>query len=269
MQRLTELETTLTPSPLMPVLFVGHGNPMNAILDNDITRNWQRVGSNLPQPQAFVAIRAHWYTDGTHITDAPRQPLIYDMYGFPEELYQVEYGAPGNPDLAEEILKVFLAYEAKLDSTWGLDHGTWSALKHLAPNATTPVLQISLNIRHSLSDIVEQFELLKPLRQKGVVFIGSGNLVHNLSQADFGGTSVDPWATEFDERATEAMSGHNIKLLTHPQKLGSSAGLAVQYDDHYRPMLASMALLEPHEELSYFNVVIEYGNLSIRSCITI
>ena len=175
MDKLNTLSHTLKSSPKMPVLFVGHGNPMNAILDNSITQNWKIVGQNLPEPQAFVVISAHWMTNGTHITDAPTQPLIYDMYGFPDELYQVKYPAQGDPDIAETLRQAFLKYEAKLDSTWGLDHGTWSVLKHLAPEVKVPVLQISLDANQTLPQLVEMFKLLKPLRQKGVIFIGSGN----------------------------------------------------------------------------------------------
>ncbi len=251
----------------MPVLFVGHGNPMNAILDNEITKNWKKVGENLPEPQAFVVISAHWITNGTHVTDAPTQPLIYDMYGFPEELYQTTYTAKGDPELAEKIRKSFLAYEAKLDSTWGLDHGTWSVLKHLAPGAKVPVLQISLDAQQSLPELVDQFKLLKPLREQGVIFIGSGNLVHNLSAVNFSDDRIFDWAIEFDEKAKAEMSRHNINALTNPKRFGSSAALAVQYDDHYRPMLAAMALLNPKEELQYFNDVIEYGSISMRSFI--
>lgn len=251
----------------MPVLFVGHGNPMNAILDNEITKNWRKVGENLPEPQAFVVISAHWITDGTHVTDAPTQPLIYDMYGFPDELYQTTYNAKGDPQLAEKIRQSFLAYEAKLDSTWGLDHGTWSVLKHLAPEAKVPVLQISLDARQSLPELVEQFKLLRPLREQGVIFIGSGNLVHNLSAVNFTDDTLFDWAIEFDQKAQYEMSRHNINALTHPHKFGNSATLAVQYDDHYRPMLAAMALLDHKEELRYFNDVIEFGSISMRSFI--
>ena len=251
----------------MPVLFVGHGNPMNAILDNSITQNWKIVGQNLPEPQAFVVISAHWMTNGTHITDAPTQPLIYDMYGFPDELYQVKYPAQGDPDIAETLRQAFLKYEAKLDSTWGLDHGTWSVLKHLAPEVKVPVLQISLDTNQSLPQLVEMFQLLKPLRQKGVIFIGSGNLVHNLGILNFRDDKVFDWALEFDHHATIAMDNHQIDLLTHPGKMTSAASYAVQMDDHYRPMLAAMSLLDSKEQLSYFNDVIEMGSISMRSFI--
>lgn len=252
----------------MPVLFIGHGNPMHAILDNDITRTWTKVGANLPEPQAFVVISAHWQTRGTKITDAPTQPIIYDMYGFPDELYKVQYPAKGSPAIAQELHDAFLQYESQLDSTWGLDHGTWSVLKYLAPQVRVPVLQISLDMTQTLPQLTRMFRLLKPLRKKGVIFIGSGNLVHNLGRLNFHDDTVFDWAIEFDAKASEQMSLHNLELLTNPLKLTSAARIAVQFDDHYRPMLAAMSLLDSNETLSYFNDTIELGSIGMRSFIS-
>lgn len=253
----------------MPVLFVGHGNPMNAILDNDFTRSWQKIGVTLPSAQAIVVISAHWLTNGTHITDAPTQPIIYDVYGFPDELYQVKYPAPGSPELAKLLQKQFLEYEAKLDSSWGLDHGTWSVLKHLAPEPKIPVLQISLDMRQSLQQLIEMFSLLKPLREKGVIFIGSGNIVHNLQAINWNNDKAFDWALEFDELSADAMSNHRLDLLTRPGKISSAASFAIPTDDHYRPMLATMSLLDTKEELAYFNDVIDMGSIGMRSFIAI
>lgn len=265
MDRLRQLETRLKPSPKMPVLFVGHGNPMNAITDNEITQNWTKVGKNLPKPQAFVVISAHWLTNGTRVTDAPKQPIIYDMYGFPEELYQVQYEAKGDKAIAKTLREAFLDYEAKLDTTWGLDHGTWSVLKFMAPEPKVPVLQISLDVNQSLEELVNMFKLLKPLRKKGILFIGSGNLVHNLGMLKFDDDKPFDWAIEFDSLASENMSQHNIRALTNPKKMTSAALLATQFDDHYRPMLATMALLDKKEDLTFFNDVIEMGSIGMRS----
>lgn len=253
----------------MPVLFVGHGNPMNAILDNDISRTWSLIGKNLPAAQAFVVMSAHWYTKGVHITDAPKQPIIYDMYGFPDELYKVTYDATGSPEIAGQLQKAFRRYEALLDSTWGLDHGTWSVLRHMAPKPKVPILQISFDAGQSLNSLVEMFRQLRPLREQGVIFIGSGNLVHNLNRLNFRGDTVYAWAAEFDEKAAQAMSAHNIELLTQPLKLSHAAELAVEFDDHYRPMLAAMALLHPEEQIDYFNNTIDMGSISMRSFISV
>lgn len=267
MDSLNKLSSTLLPSPLMPVLFVGHGNPMNALLDNDITRMWSTVGAGLPHAQAIVVISAHWLTYGTHVTDAPKQKIIYDFYGFPEELYHVPYDANGDPAIARLLQKQLLAYEAKLDNTWGLDHGTWSVLKHLAPEPKVPVLQVSLDMNQSLEQLTEMFRALKPLRKKGVIFIGSGNIVHNLRAVNFMDDTAFDWAIEFDARSAEAMTKHDFSLLTKPGKISSAASFAVPTDDHYRPMLAAMSLLDPKEELEYFNDVIELGSVGMRSFI--
>ena len=268
MDKLNKLGYTLKPSPKMPVLFVGHGNPMNAILDNDFTRSWQRVGNKLPQAQAIIVISAHWLTHGTHITDAPKQPIIYDFYGFPDELYHVPYNASGSPEIAELLKKELLKYEAKLDSSWGLDHGTWSVLKHLAPEQKVPVLQISLDVDQSLEQVVELFKQLKPLRKKGVVFIGSGNIVHNLRAVDFSGRTTFDWAQEFDALTADAITKHDTTTLTQPHRMSSAAFMAVPTDDHYRPMLAAMALLDKHERLEFFNEAIDLGSVGMRSFIT-
>lgn len=267
MNELNKLKAALRPSPKMPVLFVGHGNPINALLDNDITRMWSSVGTNLPKAQAIVVISAHWMTDGTHITDAPKQQIIYDFYGFPEELYKVEYHANGDPEIAKKLQQTLLTYEAKLDSTWGLDHGTWSVLKHLAPEPKVPVLQISLDYRQTLEQLTEMFKELKELRKLGVIFIGSGNIVHNLRAVNFQSNQAYDWALEFDELSMKAMDEHDLKLLTRPSKISSAAHYAVPTDDHYRPMLAAMSLLDKNEQLQYFNEVIDMASVSMRSFI--
>lgn len=268
MEKLKSVARTLKPSPRMPVLFVGHGNPMNAISDNDITRMWQKIGSNLPQAQAIVVMSAHWQTRGTHVTDAPTQEIIYDFYGFPQELYEVEYKAQGSPTLAAELQKAFLAYEAKLDSSWGLDHGTWSVMKHLAPEPQIPVLQISIDATKSLEDLLQQFKDLRPLRDNGVIFIGSGNIVHNLGMLNFQDSTIFDWAEDFDLKSADAISMKNHQLLTHPDKISKTAHLAIPTDDHYRPMLAVMALLDNNEEIHYFNEMIDLGSVGMRSFIS-
>lgn len=252
----------------MPVLFVGHGNPMNAVYDNKITRTWKHVGTTLPSAQAIVVISAHWLTKGTHVTSAPKQKIIYDMYNFPPELYEVTYPAKGSPELAALLQKQFMHYEALLDTTWGLDHGTWSVLTHIAPAPTVPVLQISLDYTQSLLSLTEMFALLRPLRKKGVIFIGSGNIVHNLGAVNWHNNKAYDWAEEFDTVTAEAMQNKQLQALATPGKLSSAASFAVPTDDHYRPMLAAMALLENNESLSFFNETIEMGSIGMRSFIT-
>lgn len=267
MEKLKQLSTKLKSSPKMPVLFVGHGNPMNAIYDNEFTRSWEKIGKTLPEAQAIVVISAHWLTNGTKITDAPKQKIIYDFYGFPDELYNVKYDANGDKNIAEELRQALIDYEAKLDSTWGLDHGTWSVLKHLSPKPKVPVLQISLDMNQSLEKLVKMFKELKPLREKGVIFIGSGNIVHNLRMVDFSNTVKYSWAEEFDKKSADAMSNHNLELLENPRNISTGWGFAVPTDDHYRPMLAAMSLLNKTENLHYFNEKIDLGTVGMRSFI--
>lgn len=265
-----QLEQHLQSSPKMPVIFVGHGNPMNALGHNEISEGWSKIGQELPTPQAFVVISAHWLTRGTFVTDAPTQPIIYDMYGFPDELYKVTYDAKGDPELAKQLVQAMNDYEAKLDSTWGLDHGTWSVMKFIAPDPhDIPVLQISIDMTKDLPSLMDVFRALKPLREKGVIFIGSGNLVHNLAILSQFGPRQFEWATEFDEKASKAIMVHDLHALARPTSMTKAAALAVQHDDHYRPMLAAMSLLDAGESVRFFNDVFELGSISMRSFISV
>lgn len=270
MTTLTELAPRLKPSTTMPVLFVGHGSPMNAISDNAFTREWERVGQGLPEAQAIVVMSAHWITPGsTRVTDAPRNRIIYDFGGFPEELYQVQYDTVGDHDIALELTRRLADYEAALDQQWGLDHGTWSVLKHLDPEPHVPVLQISIDYSMPLPQLYEQFAQLRALRRRGVVFIGSGNIVHSLRRVKWDGGGPWDWAQEFDAVTADALSHREVKGLLDPYATwGSAARLAVPTDDHYRPMVAALALLEPGEDLSFFNEAIDLGSVGMRSFIT-
>ncbi len=267
MDSLNKLAEKLQASPRMPVLFVGHGNPMHAIQNDTITETWGSVGKALPKPQAIVVISAHWLTSGTHVTAAKKPETIYDMYGFPPELYEVRYPANGDPKIAKEIVD-YLRYETFLDANRGLDHGTWSVLVHLAPKADIPVIQISLNVNQSLPELYDFFASLKPLREKGVVFIGSGNIVHNLRMVNWQDDSTFDWALEFDDAITKALEAKDMQLLTKPQKMGIITQYAVPTDDHYRPLIAALALTNSDEQFTYFNDVFELGSISMRSFIS-
>lgn len=268
MTTINQLVDSLMPSPLMPVIFVGHGNPMNAITDNQFANKWEEIGKNLPDAQAIVVVSAHWLTKGTRVTDAPKQPIIYDFYGFPDELYQVEYEAKGSPKLAKTLVEQMLEYETKLDSSWGLDHGTWSVLRRMVPKPEIPILQISIDMTKSLSELIDVYKSLGKLRRKGVIFIGSGNIIHNLRVLDYRENHSYDWALEFDDFSTKAIKNKDISSLTNPRKYTTSSNLVLEMDDHYRPMLASMALLEKDEQLDFFNDQIMHGSLSMKSFIT-
>lgn len=273
---LHRLQQTLVRSERMPVVFIGHGNPMNAIMHNSFTREWATVGKCLSDAQAIVVISAHWLSSGTYVTSAEAPEILYDFYGFPPDLYEVTYNARGDAGIAEKIREHFLLYEAQLDATRGLDHGAWAILKHIAPNPSIPILQISLDISQSLTTLTEMFRSLQVLRERGVVFIGSGNIVHNLMAAQFSAesTSTDSpwaydWALEFDTRIADAITDQNFQILTQPKKLGSITALAVPTDDHYRPLLATMALTIPGETFRQFNTSIDMASVSMRSFISV
>lgn len=266
---LASLENRLVPSERMPVLFVGHGNPMNAIEDNTFSRTWTALGQQLPEPQAIVVISAHWLTPGsTRITDAPTNPIIYDFMGFPEELYQVTYETHGDEGVARILADALWEYEAELDKQWGLDHGTWSILKWIAPQPKVPVLQISIDYAMPLPQLYELYSRLRRLRDRGVLFIGSGNIVHALRAMRMDGGVYD-WAQEFDALAAEAIVTRDTGVLLNPFESSAAAKLAVPTDDHYRPMVAALSLLDDSEDVAFFNTSIDLGAVGMRSFISV
>ncbi len=267
---ISDIDRRLKPSERMPVLFVGHGNPMNALSDNSFTQTWTEVGQGLPAAQAVVVISAHWLTPGhTHITDAPKNPIIYDFGGFPDELYTVQYDSSGDRDIARILAKQLIEYEAELDKQWGLDHGTWSVLKFMAPKPKIPILQISIDYSMPLPELFELYGRLRALRRRGVIFIGSGNIVHALGRAKWDGGSAWEWATQFDADTAIAIDNREIHKLVDPYSSWSEARIAVPTDEHYRPMIAAMSLLEAGEDIQFFNSSIDMGSIGMRSFITI
>ncbi len=253
-------------SPLMPVMFVGHGSPMNAIEQNRYTKTWAEIGKNLPRPNAILAISAHWETRGTKVTAMPNPKTIHDFYGFPKDLFETIYSAPGDPKLASEILQMQSKYTIETDHEWGLDHGTWSVLLPMYPTADIPVLQLSLDRKLSLSQHYDLAKALYVLRKKGVLVIGSGNIVHNLRMMRFNEPAYD-WAVEFDEYAAKNINSRDIESLVNYQKFGSAARLSVPTNEHYLPLLYVMGLLGTSDEITYFNDQMELGSVSMRSFI--
>jgi 4,5-DOPA dioxygenase extradiol len=226
-----------TAAPVrMPALFVGHGSPMNALEDNDFTRAWADLAVRLPRPKAIVAISAHWETKGILITSAERQRTIHDFYNFPPALYAEEYPAPGDPALAKRIEKMLAPHaRADLDS-WGLDHGTWSVLKHFYPDADVPVLQISMDIRLSPADHYRVGQVLGSLRDEGVLIFGSGNIVHNLRLFDRSATGPAAWAVPFNEAVKDKVLASDHAGLVDYEAL-PNAKMAVPEPEHYHPLL--------------------------------
>ncbi|MFM8772164.1 MAG: 4,5-DOPA dioxygenase extradiol [Candidatus Kapaibacterium sp.] len=262
---LSALDFSGASTPRMPVLFVGHGNPMNAITDNAFAREWERIGADL-RPKAILCISAHWETKGSHVTSTAKPKTIHDFGGFPDELFRMQYPAPGSPDLADDLVRA--TYEAIThDHEWGLDHGAWSVLARMFPTADIPVLQLSLDVTKSPLQHIELAQQLAYLRTKGVVIIGSGNIVHNLRMVQWKGGSLD-WANEFDETSKKLIEQRDFNALANYSALGTAAKMSIPTPEHYLPMLYSLALVDKNEGLSFFNETIDLGSVSMRSFVT-
>ncbi|MDD8016916.1 MAG: 4,5-DOPA dioxygenase extradiol [Bacteroidota bacterium] len=251
----------------MPVLFVGHGNPMNAIEKNEFHNSWIELGKRLPMPKAILTVSAHWLTHGvTKVTAMKRPQTIHDFGGFPQELYAQQYPAPGAPALAGETEKLIHKVKVELDYEWGLDHGTWSFLLPMYPQAEIPVYQLSIDYTQDPQFHYDLAKELRELRYKGVLIIGSGNIVHNLRTINFSGKPYD-WAVEFDEKIKQLVLDKNHSPIINYKTIGDSAKLAVPTNDHYLPLLYSIALQEKNEHGTFFNEQTDLGSVSMRSLI--
>ena len=254
-------------SDLMPALFVGHGSPMNAIEENVFSNAWRAAATALPVPRAILCVSAHWETEGTFVTAMTQPKTIHDFYGFPGELYQVQYPAPGSPELAERVRSLVTSTAVRADDgySWGLDHGAWSVLRRMYPRADIPVVQLSLDrTQHPRFHYDLAAELL-PLRSEGVLIVGSGNIVHNLRLLQWDALEPYPWAAEFDTLATELiLAGEHDRLVAYPT-LGEAARLSIPTNEHYLPLLYALALQQPGEPVSFFAEGLIYGSISMRS----
>jgi len=256
--------STLKPSPRMPVLFVGHGSPMNAILDNSFSRKWKELGKSLPQPQAILVVSAHWITPRTTKVTAMEFPkTIHDFGGFPEELFKQEYPAPGAIISAEETINIVKSVHVEKDFEWGLDHGTWSILKPMFPDATIPVYQISIDYGKPAQFHYELGKELNALRNKGVLIIGSGNIVHNLRELRPDG--IISWAQEFDQKIKTFIDNRDFQSVVDFQKLGTLAKQAHPSYDHFLPLLHVLGATNAKDTISYFNDSFDFGSISMRS----
>jgi 4,5-DOPA dioxygenase extradiol len=248
----------------MPAAFVGHGNPMNAIERNVYSEAWHALGERLPRPSAVLVVSAHWFVRGVAVTANERPRTIHDFYGFPRELYDVSYDAPGDPALARRISEMLGTLDVALDESWGLDHGAWSVLVHLYPEADVPVLQLSLDATKSADFHWSIGAALAPLRDDGVLVLGSGNVVHNLRMADFGASGGYDWARRFDRSVAEALDRGDRETLVR-YDVASDGRLAVPTPEHYLPLLYVAALRVPGEPLETVVEGLEAGSLSMRS----
>lgn len=248
----------------MPVLFLGHGSPMNAIENNEFSRAWIALGKTLPSPKAILCISAHWETEGTQVTAMAKPRTIYDFYGFPPELYAMKYTVPGSPEFARHVRDLVGEDRISPDLTWGLDHGTWSVLSRLFPKADVPVIQLSLDTIKSAQEHYDLGRQLQPLRDEKILIVGSGNIVHNLRVAVFDDTAYD-WAVEFDGKVKQWILDDNHAAIIQYDKQGSQAALAVNSAEHYKPLLYALGAKEPGEPVSFFTEKVWGGSISMRS----
>jgi 4,5-DOPA dioxygenase extradiol len=250
---------------LMPVIFFGHGNPMNALSKNAYTDGWVFIGKSVPRPKAVLAVSAHWYVPACSVTANLVPPTIHDFGGFPRELYQVEYPAPGSPELARRVKNLLAPTSVALDNSWGLDHGTWAVLTHVFPSADIPVIQLSIDDRQPPSFHYEMGKRLAPLSEEGALVIGSGNLVHNLHAYAWGKREVQPfdWAVRFENRVRELLLKGDIAQVVAYESLGREAMLSVPTPDHYLPLLYVLGLRKGKEKVSFPVQGVDGGSISM------
>ena len=272
MNRLNDLHKisgSFSNTEKMPVLFLGHGSPMNAIEENQFVAGFRNLAKTLPQPNAILCISAHWFTKGTKVTAMEMPRTIHDFGGFPQALFDVEYPAKGSPELALTTKELLLPTEVELDEHWGLDHGAWSVIKHLYPEANVPVIQLSIDYTKSGQYHFDLAQKLSALRTKGILIIGSGNIVHNLGLVDFRNFDKDnygyDWAIEVKEEVNNYLLDGNFQPLIDFEKQNKAFQLAIPTPEHYLPLIYTLGLKGKTEELSLFNDKLLAGSLSMTS----
>lgn len=253
---------------MMPVIFIGHGSPMNGIEDNEFSRYWKKLASEIERPKAVLCISAHWLTRGTFITAMEHPQTIHDFGGFPQALFDVQYPAPGDPKLAEETSGLITSTKVELDHEWGLDHGTWTIVRHMYPEADIPVLQFSIDFNKPAQYHYDLAKELMALRKKGVLILGSGNMVHNLRMVAW--DKIDQtygfdWAIEMNEIFKEKINSGDHKALIDYEKLNKAALLAIPTPDHYYPLLYTLGLKQENDEVNIFNDKPMAGSLTMTS----
>lgn len=254
-------------SQILPTIFFGHGNPMNAVQTNEFTQAWRRVGERLPRPKAILAVSAHWYVPETGVTVSTAPHTIHDFGGFPRELFEVRYPAPGDPDLARRVQALLAPVPVTLDESWGLDHGTWSVLRHVYPAADIPVVQLAIDETKPASFHYEIGRRLAPLREEGVLIAGSGNLVHNLHAYAWGRHKPEPydWAVRFEDQAKRLLLANEPKPLVEYETLGKDALLSVPTPDHYLPLLYVVGTRQAGDEVTFPVEGVDGGSISMLS----
>ena len=266
---LNNISDLFPSTPKMPVLFLGHGSPMNAIEENVFVQGFRKAAQEIPKPNAILCVSAHWFTQGTKVTAMQMPQTIHDFYGFPQELFNVQYSAPGSPELAHETAALLAPTIVEEDHSWGLDHGAWSVIKHMYPEADIPVIQLSIDYTKDANYHFDLANRLHKLREKGVLIIGSGNIVHNLRLIDWRnintvGAGWD-WAVEAREMTNNWILDGQFKNLIDYQKQGTALQYAIPSPDHYLPLIYSLGLKDSNDEIRLFNDELIGGSLSMTS----
>ena len=254
-------------SDMMPIIFIGHGSPMNGIEDNEFARAWHNLSLEIPKPKLILSISAHWVTKGIRITSNDRLKTIHDFYGFPQELYSIEYPAFGAPEIAESIIEQVNNFQITPDNSWGLDHGTWIVLRRMYPKAQIPVIQLSLDYTRDPNEHFELGKELKNLRNQGVLILGSGNIVHNLGMMNPYTQVPYEWAMKYDELVKELIEKKDYTSIINYQKFGEIARLSIPTNEHYLPLLYILAASDKKDSLSFRCDKIIYGSVSMRCVI--
>lgn len=266
---LNKIITNQNSTARMPVLFLGHGSPMNAIEENEFVQGFRKLATSIPQPRAILCVSAHWETRGTFVTAMEQPRTIHDFGGFPRELYEVQYPAPGNLPLAHEAQSLITSTTVGLDDKWGLDHGAWSVIRHLYPHANVPVIQMSIDYTQSPRYHYELMKELAVLRDRGVLIIGSGNIVHNLRRVAWDKFDVDnyafDWALEASDTIKQFILNGNHQQLINIRSLGSAFEMAIPTPEHYLPLLYALALKDEKDDLQLFNDKAVAGSLTMTS----
>jgi 4,5-DOPA dioxygenase extradiol len=252
--------------PITPVLFIGHGNPMNALGENEYARGWRSFVQDIAVPRAVLCISAHWETRGSVVNTSPRPGTVHDFYGFPEALFRMQYPCPGSPETASDVRRLVRMTGVGADPDRGLDHGAWAVLCHMYPEASVPVFQLSLDATKPPRFHYELGRELRPLRKKGILVVGSGNLVHNLAVADmrYEDAAYD-WAERFDQRAEELILAGEDDTLVDCHTLGRDAKRSIPTNEHYLPLLYVLGLRDSMDEVVFFNDKVVYGSVGMRS----
>lgn len=265
---LNKMTASMNSTEKMPVLFLGHGSPMNAIEENEFVAGFRKIGKEITRPNAIICISAHWETRGTFVTAMQNPSTIHDFGGFPKELFDVQYPAPGNPELAKQTKRLITKTEVGLDNSWGLDHGAWSVIKHLYPNADIPVIQMSIDYTKPARYHYELAKEINSLRQKGVLIIGSGNMVHNLRRVAWSKLNEEfafDWATEANEKMKSHILSGDHQALIDFKSQGKAFDLAIPTPEHFLPLLYTLALKEKNEKITLFNDKPVGGSLTMTS----